>query len=197
MTPPLTLIPPPPVPPPSPQASARASAVDSLSSSESPSPRERSATPIASCSTSSWPSLRRYTYYGRTYHGRTYYGHTDHGHTILWWFRVPWPATAQRVLPGGRCHQNDIVREFRLFYPRYRRHDTGVAHKLPPALTAMRRVWRACLAWLQGVRQPAARRWHATATARSPHPSEPATSLQRLLAAQAGHGEEQGRYQPE
>jgi len=32
---------------------------------------------------------------------------------------------SQRVLPGGRCHQNDIVREFRLFYPRYRRRDMG------------------------------------------------------------------------
>jgi len=32
---------------------------------------------------------------------------------------------AQRVVPGGRCHENDIVREFRLFYPRYRRRDMG------------------------------------------------------------------------
>jgi len=32
---------------------------------------------------------------------------------------------SERVVPGGRCHQNDIVREFRLFYPRYRRRDMG------------------------------------------------------------------------
>ena len=97
---------------------------------------------------------------------------------LLWWLHVhvPWPPAAQRVLPGGRCHQNDIVREFRLFYPRYRRHDTGVAHKLPPALQLCGEcgkcgecgepAWPGCLAWLQGVRQPAARQWHATATAR-------------------------------
>ena len=39
--------------------------------------------------------------------------------------RTVLPPAAQRVVPGGRCHQNDIVREFRLFYPRYRRCDTG------------------------------------------------------------------------
>lgn len=32
---------------------------------------------------------------------------------------------SERMVPGGRCHRNDIVREFRLFYPRYRRRDMG------------------------------------------------------------------------
>jgi len=32
---------------------------------------------------------------------------------------------SERMVPGGRCHENDIVREFRLFYPRYRRRDMG------------------------------------------------------------------------
>jgi len=32
---------------------------------------------------------------------------------------------AQRVVPSGRCHENEIVREFRTFYPRYRRRDMG------------------------------------------------------------------------
>ena len=32
---------------------------------------------------------------------------------------------SERMVPGGRCHENDIVREFRLFYPRYRRRPLG------------------------------------------------------------------------
>ena len=35
------------------------------------------------------------------------------------------PCVAQRVVPSGRCHENEIVREFRTFYPRYRRRDMG------------------------------------------------------------------------
>ena len=48
---------------------------------------------------------------------------------------------SERMVPGGRCHENDIVREFRLFYPRYRRRPLGtlrqpVGHaQLPPAIS--------------------------------------------------------------
>jgi len=31
----------------------------------------------------------------------------------------------ERIEPSGRCHETDIVREFRAFYPRYRRCDMG------------------------------------------------------------------------
>ena len=31
----------------------------------------------------------------------------------------------ERMEKGGRCHENDIIREFRTFYPRYRRRDMG------------------------------------------------------------------------
>ena len=30
---------------------------------------------------------------------------------------------AQRIEVGGRCHENEIVRAFRSFYPRYRQRD--------------------------------------------------------------------------
>ena len=48
---------------------------------------------------------------------------------------------SERMVPGGRCHENDIVREFRLFYPRYRRRPLGtlrqpVGHaQVPPAIS--------------------------------------------------------------
>jgi hypothetical protein len=64
------------------------------------------------------------------------------------WFYVPWPPAAQRVVPGGRCHENDIVREFRLFYPRYRRCETRWHTSGPPAVVgSSRSLWRAWRVW--------------------------------------------------
>ena len=31
----------------------------------------------------------------------------------------------ERLEPSGRCHERDIVRAFRSFYPRYRQRDMG------------------------------------------------------------------------